>query len=686
MFVSANWFQELGFDAARGRVFREGVDDQPDAAPAVVVSHKFWEQRLGSDPIVVGRTIHVNDRAATLVGVAPAGFPGVRYDNTAIWIPVAQIDYFTPGNRLKDSWDESTFLYARLQRGVSPAAATDSLRAVFEDLSLERPELFQRSDWLQAFEGRSNFRAPAEFQRDLLPWVALNALVFLILVIVCANLGNLMLSRSIGRLRELSLRVALGAGRLRVVRYLLAESLILALVGAMASLLFAYWGLKSFAGMPDMPQLPLGAMDWRLTTATLASMVLVTVAIGLFPSLRISRQNLIAVMKDGGHQASVSLQRTPLRSTLVAVQVAGSCILLMLAGLFVRAFDRLHADPGYDVAPLAVLTLNSDRPAKGDAVRTYWTAVRDAIGVHPGAANAALVSHAPLGSNVWKSSPSADAPGMWIAMNEVDPSFFDAMGIRVLAGRSFTKEDGPGFVIVSRRLATALYDSVNVIGRSFPKSKPKYTIVGVVEDARVATLDDSRGAQAYFPINWNEDRPRALVVRARGQVENLIALLKNTARSYDGRAVPEVRLLQSRYDEIVADRRTFTAVATGLASLSLALASLGIFGVVSYGASVRRKEIGIRLALGASRASVFKCLGDPLLAPVLLATVAGLGGGFVLTKIVESQNPGTSNLIAVDPLLFAGVVLMVAVCVVAAITAPTVRASRTDVVEALRCT
>jgi predicted permease len=689
-FVSANWFDELGYGASFGRVLHEGRDDKPGAEAVAVVSHGFWERELGRDPNVAGLSVRINDRNATVVGVAAPDFPGTNYENTQIWLPVDQIEYFIPGTAFRNSWDESTILYGRLKAGATVNAAMAALSGVFDDLAGQQPAIFQKGDWLELFSGSNRFRNPAELQRERAAMGTLAALTILVLLIACANLGNLVLSRTLGRVRELCVRVALGASRTRIIRHMLAESLLLATMGLAGAFLTGYWGLQiAFrSAIADNPAYPIFEMDWRLGIAAVGGTVFVTIAIGLFPALKISREDLSAGMKDGGQQTTAGLERTRMRSTLVAVQVGGTCVFLLLAGLFVRGFQRMQADPGYDLENVAVLRLARDRSGlKGEEGRAHWTAVREAIATHPETQGAVIVSHAPLGMTgtsivTWPK----DTPGLRITLTHVEPEFFDLLRVPLLAGRIFDSSDDPETtVLISRRVAMAMFGSLDIAGSGYPRSKPLATIAGVVEDARVVRIEETEGGQMYMPLNWKEAsgqaQGHALLVRARSNVERLVTPIVSAARLHDERFVPQVRLVKTEYENRLRDERNRSLAVSALGSVSLLLASLGIFSVVSYGAALRRKEIGIRLALGANGRVIVGLLIEQLMRPVLIATAVGLAIGLIVGKIVQTEQ---ANIRLFDPGLLIFLAVVVLFSGAAASLIPTLRALRSDVLQALR--
>jgi predicted permease len=683
-YVSANWFAELGYRAARGRVFAEEIDERPDAPSAVVVSHDFWKTRLLSGP-VVGQVVRLNDRPATIVGVAPPGFPGLKFDDPQVWLLIHQIDRFNPGMAFTEAWgSHNTQLYARLRAGVSPEAAREGLRATSRELAGLRPREFQPDEVLQPYSGLEGFRSPRQRRERQTVALVAGSLTLVVLVVACANLSNMMLSRSIARMRELSVRTALGATRGRLLRQQLVESVVLVACGALAGCVMSYWAARAVARYGSLPADLDLAPDWRVALAAAVVAGLATLAVGFVPAWMVTRRDLIAAMKDGGHQTSRGLARAPLRVLLVAAQVAGCSVLLIVAGLMIRGVARMQTTgAAFELEQVAVLDPSLPRFGLQDAAaRTYWNDVKRAIAAaNPDVEHLALASQAPLGNGI-ATSKYNDAPELVVTSLNVESSFFPLLRIPIVAGRNFAAQDRAELaVIISRRLAVEMYGTLDVVGRGFPRSAPARTIVGIAADAPLINVTATRVAEQYSPVGAGDYGHVVLLARTSGSPERLLSPLRAAARAADGRVLPQAWLMAARFEQRVRERRLASLIGSMIGGLALVLACFGIFGLVACGAAVRRKEIGIRRALGAAAGSIVALLSRQLLLPVaigmLIATIAAVAVG----RVLEGDPFYLPSMNAATPI---AALTLVAVMATLAVLAPVSRALGADPLRALK--
>lgn len=682
-YVSANWFDQMGYGAATGRVFTEQLDENANAPAAVVLSHQLWRTRFGSDPDIGGREVRLNGRVATVVGVAPASFPDADLDNPQLWLLTHQIDYFEPGTTFADDWrGHSTELYGRLRPGVSPAAAKEGLRPALAALARARPQEFKPDQWLEPATASDRFRVSHD-RRQLWSVAALvGGLTVLVLLVASANLGNLVLSHAIGRLREFSVRAALGASRWRILRHILVECGLLAAAGAAGGMVVGHASARALASITELPPYLDFAPDWRLLLAAAAVALVAMVAFGLIPAWMVSRRDLIRALKDGGQQTSAGLARARFRLALVAAQIVGCCALLIVAGAMVRSLqDLLAADPGFEFDRVAVLDPSPVRYGiRGEAVRGYWSDVKQIVAASPDVDALALVYPEPLGDT--RQLSGYDGVLLRVTVMHVEPSFFSVLEIPLIAGRTFEAGEAEApVVIISRRLALAMYGTLDVVGQPFPRTKPDRTIVGVAGDASVIQVRAPDGAEEYMPIASAQYGDVVLVARSRTDPKMLVAPLREAARAADARVLPMTRLLTAEFEKKLRAPRLASAIAGGVAALVLTLACVGIFGVVAYAVKVRTKEIGIRRALGADTMRVFGAVLPPLAWPLALGMLLGTAVGVGATRVLSGE---PFVLAVADPTAPVVALTLFAVAALLAAVLPARRALRVNPVAALR--
>jgi predicted permease len=684
--VSANWFEELGIGAAAGRVFRESVDGEVNAAPAVILTHYFWVSQLNSDPNTIGTTIRINDRPATIVGILPENqYSGLEFiSESPMFLPMEQVDYFFPGTTLKTDWKGYVDTYARVKPGMSLVAVRESLRTVVAELALQRPADFNKGEWLEPLPSSTHFEDPDDRPQRLFTAIGFGFLALLVLAVACANLSNFILSRGIGRLRELNIRMALGASRWRVMRLLIAESVLLAGTGAAAGVILASVVLHQTG--PFLIGMPFAVgVDWRTILSALCIAAAAVFAVGLLPTWTISRRDLGSGIKDGGYSVTASLTRTRLRSILTAVQVGGSFVLLLLAALTAR--NLYHAlSPGVDFKKVAVLNVPVLFDKNIDA-SSYWSGLRRSVASLAETEDLAIVQYAPLGTvmTVWQ---EPDAPGLSINANKIEPQFFDLMRVPLITGRTFDASDTPdSSVILSKRLAIAVYGTVDVLGKRFPRTSRSTdnrirTIVGIVDDAHSAQFDAPNAAELYLPMDAAQLRRSAvMIVRARTDPRLLLAPMRDASRAIDSRLLVEAHLMSRDFETKLRDRAVMSSVVAALGSMTLLLACIGVFGVISYSSSLRRKEISIRLALGANRRSLLVLLMKQSLGPAAVGGAGGLIIGLASSQILQSHRVYVGSLDA--PVLISVAAVVAITCVCAALH-PASRALRADIAQTLR--
>ena len=682
-FVSANWFRELGYDAAVGRVFSD-ADEAPGALPAVVVSHDFWRTRLGSSPQVAGATLRLNDRPLTVVGVAPAAFPDLDLRDPQVWLLINQIDYVEPGSAFANAWqDNNTDLYARLRPGLSPAAAADGLQPALIEMARAHPQHFQPDEWLEAATAEGRFLHRRDRRKMLAAASLLGSLTLLVLLVASANLANLVLSHAIGRIREFSVRLALGASRWRILRQIVTECGLLAIAGALAGLAVSYAGARLLASVTELPPYLDFTPDRRLLAAAFGAAFASMLAFGVVPAWMISRRDLIRGIRDGGHQTSTGLARARLRLALVGAQAVGCCALLVVAGSLARGVQQLlAADPGARFERLALVDPGLDRHGvTSEEAAAYWAAVSRTLQSHPDVEGLALTSLAPLGTGVTSSRYGADSGPLTITVMHVEPPFFRLLDVAILRGRALETGDGPSAVVISRRVAMTMYGTLDVLGKGYPRSTPNRTIVGVAEDAMIVQLHVSNAGEEYMPIGTQHLARAVLVARSRSSADRLLTPMLQVARGADRRLQPAVQQLAREYERNLREPALAGSIAALTAALVLALACFGIFGVVAYAAKLRTKEIGIRRALGASGRRVCETLLRQLAWPVGVGAALGTAAGMMASRLLGGA---PLHLAVMDAAAPTAALSLFALAALAAALLPALRALKGNPVEALR--
>jgi putative ABC transport system permease protein len=694
MRVGYDYFDTLGVKMLLGRSFLPD-EDQPETRYEAVLSHGLWLRRFGGDPAIVGRTLRLSDRTYKVVGVLPENFhPLLRTDRSVL----PEI-YMPLGYDLKQPMAcrgcQHLQLIGRLKPGVSDEQARAELNTILRDVMREHPKDYDQRSVITLMPLRDYVVGRVTTAL----WVLLGAVV-MVLLIACANVAHLSLARATGRGKEMALRAALGAGRSRLARQLLSESLLLALIGGLAGVLLAWWGTGALAslGPKELPRAHEIRIDFPVLLFALGASLFTGLLFGVVPALRVSQVDPNEALKDAG-RATEGRSRHGYRSVLVTIEMALAFVLVMGAGLLGKSLLRLlNVDPGYD--PHNVLTAGiyvyGDRYQKAEAEMNFYDQAMQRLRTTPGIEGAAMVSTLPLASFDRRGFHIQDRP----LANEseapsadtysVSPDYFGVMRIPLKRGRLFTAGDRAGaplVALISESCARAVFPNQDPIGRHIQlggrhDDKEWTTIVGIVGDVRQYGFDQPSNMEAYIPIAQNNQFSYNLVARTSGDPRRLEQTVRQAFLSVDNtQPVYQVRPLEDYVAESQAARR-FTLMLLGLfGGLALLLAAVGIYGVISYAVSLRTRELGIRMALGAARRDV---LGMVLRQGLTLVT-AGLAVGFAASMLLTRFL--TSLLFHVRPIDLAtslAVTFMLAAVALAANYFPARKASRLDPIAALR--
>jgi putative ABC transport system permease protein len=686
--VTASLFPLLGVRAAVGRTFLP-EEDAPGAAPAVLLSHRLWARRFGSDPALVGGAITLDGRARTVVGIMPAGFQ-VLDETIDVWLPMAfPAAARTAGGRY-------LLVLGRLKPGVDVAAAQAGMDTITTRLARDFPG--RDAGW--ASNVVSLHQQIVGGIRPAL--LVLAGAVAFVLLIACANVANLLLARATGRRRELAVRAALGAGRGHLVRLLVGESLALAVLGGAAGLGLAYAGLRvlvaSAVDQLAIPRLAGAGLNLPVLLFTLAASLAAGLVFGLAPAFAASRFGLADSLKEGARGSDARSGR--LRAALVVAEVALSLALLAGAGLLFRSFERLlSVSPGFRTEH--VLTMRVSLPSRryrDEAARVrFFRELTGRIERLPGVTAAGGISFLPLDGPGAATSyglpgrPDAPAGEQPVAdVRAVSGDYFRAMGIPLLEGRTFTDHDtgdAADVVVINETMARQCWPNEDPIGKHVDihwSDDVTDEVVGVVGDVKVAALDDEPRATAYWP-HARQDASYGsltLVVRAAGDPASLTSAVVGQVHEMDPlQPVSKVRTMEDVVSRSVAARRLVMLLLAIFAAAAAALAAIGLYGVISYVVAGRTREIGVRLAIGARPADVVRQVVGQAMALVGIGVLAGLAGALALTRLMGSL---LFEVRPSDPATFAAVVVLMTLVGVAASLMPAWRASRVDPVRALR--
>ncbi len=698
--VSANFFSLLGVRPALGRGFLASEDQPGSAAAVVVLSHAMWEQRLGADPGIVGQTLTLNGRVFTVVGVAPAGFSGLLAGFTAeFWTPLAMHDAISPGITPDERRQHWLLGLGRIRPGVAAAQVTADLGVLGRQLASDYPDADRNLEpaALPVTLVPSPFRGVAGGIGGVLM-----AIVGLVLLIACANVANLLLAKASVRRREIAVRSALGATRARLLRQMLTESALIALLAGTLGFLLSLWATPLLWSLKPT-SLPIAlnvSVDMRVLVFTLVASMLTAIAFGLAPALRQSRAGEASALKDDA--AGAGQTRSRLRNALVVAQVTACAFLLVGASLCVRSLVNASSiDPGFDTHHAIAASMNVQPFGYDEARgRTYYRQLIDRVRELPGVRAAAYADHLPLGSVTRMEPiapdgvtvddlPAADPRRPAFDMAVVSPGYFEAMGTPLLEGRGFTDADGERaapVVVVNEEMARRFWPHDTAVGRfvtlgGSKQSTVRAQVIGVVKTGRYGSLGEDPKPFFYRSLLQNYEPNVQLIVRTEGD-QPILGALRDQVRALD----PRLALIGAETLEHHMQLPLFPARAAGFflglfGILALTLAIVGLYGVIAYAVSQRVREIGVRMALGARPQDVVRLV----VGHGLRLTMTGLALGLLLAavgmRVLSSVLYGIS---ATDPLSYVAVIAVLTGAAAAASYMPARWATRVDPLRALR--
>jgi len=685
--VMDNFFQSLGVRPMLGRLFLP-EEALHGSRPTAVLSYPFWKRQFSGDRNIVGRAVSFNGTPVTVIGVLPESFdfgsvfaPGERVD---MFVPYVMSDFEDDGNDLA--------LMGRLKPGVTLGQAQEEANQLFPklDIDLKHPEYNANYHYTAHLIGMKEY-VSGKLRRSLeVLWAA----VGMILLIVCVNLSNLMLARAAARSKEFAMRLALGASRGRIVRQLLVESLILSAAGSALGLAIAE-GVTRFvahSGSIALPLLTHVSIDGAAVAWTVGLALAAGVVCGVAPALRLARGTVQEALKDSGHGMSEGRRHEGLRSALVIAEIALACVLLVGAGLLLRSFLHLmDVDLGFRPAHADTISLDFDDGQKSEARVTQWREIIRRVETIPGVEIAGITDNLPLSRN---RSWGIQAKGVEYRPGQlqgtfvfiVSPGYLKAIGMRLVEGRDFRWDDSskPPGVIINETVAKALWPGQDPIGRIAEAGGTDARVIGVIADVHETSVEGGGGWQMYLPVTAPQFGPEGadLVVRSALPAGTLAGSVMAEVRAVDpGQPATQLQPLQGLVDHSMSPRRFFVLLVGIFAGLGLLLASLGIYGVIAYSVTRQMQEIGIRMALGASRGRVQATVLGRTLRLAMSGIVAGTIVSFLTARAIASLLYGTQP---TDWVTYLGmIVLLLAVAALAGYL-PARRASRIDPLVALR--
>ncbi|CAN5844127.1 ABC transporter permease [soil metagenome] len=700
--VSGDYFSVLGTQPVLGRGFLPEEDAK--STPVAVVSHGFWERSLGSDAAIVGKTLTFNRTPFTVIGVAPGKFTGTLLGGgPSVWVPMSTHDIVQPNF----DWYETRrglflFAFGRLKPGVSIDQARANLSTVFEQLAQAFPNDNQgrSAGAVPLLDARLNPGGQGGAPVVQISMI-LMAVVGIVLLIACANIANLLLARASKRRREIAIRLALGAGRGRLLRQLLTESVLLSIIGGALGLLLAYWMLDALVAADLQLPVPVDdglTIDGRVLAFTAALALLTGVLFGLAPALQASRTDVVPVLKDEtvpfgagrGWRSFFSL-----RQALVVSQVALSLVALIAAGLFLRSLrDAQAADMGFETRGVLIMNFNLGRegyaPERGQLF--YQQVVARVAGL-PGVQRAAVAQNPPLGGGFLRSvipegMDTTTQGRILVQVNSVSPGYLETIDVPLLRGRDFMDTDTTGtplVVVINETMARRFWPGQDAVGKRFKffGDEAFTSIIGIARDAVYNGVGEDPTPFIYQPLRQNYTPQAALHVRGSGDASGLAGIVRRRVQEIDPTlSVFNVRTLEDQAADALAPLRINVIVLATFGGLALLLASIGLYGVANFSVAQRTREIGVRMALGAQPSAVLVLV----LGHGLMLVGAGLGVGLVLSLAMASAIPPAllPNVSARDPLTFVGTSAVLAIVALFASYIPARRATRIDPLIALR--
>jgi predicted permease len=707
--VTGNYFSALGVKPLLGRLLLPGEGEKPGEGLLVVLGYAFWQKRFGGDAAIVGKQVLINGQPATIIGVTPKGFHGTYFAFDAPgYLSLNAVPLVRGSSRFwTDRGDRELMTLGRLKPGVSVAQAQSSLAVVAQRLAAQYPAT-DKDFTVRVIPER--LARPAPFVTNVVAVIASLFLVLpaLVLLLACLNVVNILLARATARQREMAIRAALGAGRERLIRQMLTESLLLALLGGIGGVVWGEWAISASGSMiHSVTSTSSGiagrldySFDWRVFAYTLGAVVLSGIILGIWPAFRAGRVDVNTVLHEGGRSDSGGAGRHGVRGVLLVAQVAGSLMLLIVSGLFVRSLERAeHMNLGFDPDHVLNVMLDVHQIGYDEAgAKAFYRELKNRVRALPGVQSASLAFTVPLGmpspgSPIYVEghplAPGQVVPG--VSFNSIDPGYFETMRVPLLEGRTSRDSDNetaPPVAIVDQTMAKKFWPNQDPIGKRFSMKSPAGPFIEVVGLARDGQSEWHFSTEPhpyfYLPLAQNFTSFLSLQVRTTVPPESLVRGVQEQIRDL----APDLPIFDARTMQQGIHGlgglfvfRLAASLAGVMGMLGLTLATVGVYGVVSFGAAQRTREIGIRMALGATRRGILVAIIRQGLQLALVGIASGLAGAFALSRLLRSMLVGVKP---GDPGTFIGVSLLLLAVALLASYLPARRATKVDPMVALR--
>src|SRR6266567_6975395 len=696
--VSANYFDALGVRPILGRGFRPEEGTGRNAHPVTVISYMTWKNRYKGDPDIIGKTQYMNGVQHTIIGVAPERFHGtfIGYSFN-FWVPTSMQETFdNTGYKLEDRaarWIEG---YAFLKPGVTRQQGEAELSAIAKRLESDYPQTDRGHEVGLLPLWKTPFNAAGGISRTL---GITAAVVFFVLLIACANVSNLLLARSLLRRHEMTMRLALGAGRRRLIKQLFTEGLLLTLIAALGGIAVAYWSRNALvlAFPPSVPGITIdypGQLDWRVLLLSVAICIGSTMLFALMPAIQSSHVDLSGALKSEGAGVVGGSGRSRLRSALVLVQVSLSFVLLAGTGLLLQSLQRMqNTNPGFLTNNVIVSVVDLFSAGyKLDRAKIFHTQLLDRVRALPGVESAALTrvmpfsynppSSAPIEIDGYQSAPDEQPNADYVQVSE---DYFSTLGIPQVAGREFTRNDdenSPRVAIINETMAAKYWPRKNPLGQRLKVKDRWMEIVGIAKNANYRTKLEPPGPFFYVPLRQNFGVQNSLLIRTREKPGAIMNALAREVHALDPNLAPwPASPLQEQIDEMSYSQRLAVTLVSIFGGMALFLAAIGLYGVMSYSVSQSTRELGVRMALGADAGDVLRLIFSRGLRLTTIGLIIGAVAALLLTRLMENLLYKVSPR---DPIAFSSALIILILVTLLACFLPAWRATRVDPVQALR--